>query len=98
MDITDHIAATLNEHDIDDYVDHLERDGPEVGIYCIKCGWKGTTQREANEHLAQMIAADMGFTQEWSDDIGGPDWMRYSRWVSETEQHPGPSRLAAGLD
>jgi hypothetical protein len=74
VDITDHIAATLNEHDIDDYCDELDNGEMESGIYCIKCGWKGTTQREANAHLAQMIEADLGMSSErrtCEDGFGG---------------------------
>lgn len=47
--------------------------------------------------IVEAIVDGLGLTQEWSDDIAGPDWQRYSRWVTETTAHPGPSRLAAGL-
>lgn len=39
----------------------------------------------------------LGLQREWSDDVAGADWCRYSRWVSETTRQPGPRRIAAGL-
>lgn len=51
---------------------------------------------EAFTEAAELIAA-LGLTLEWSDDLAGPDWQRYSRWVGKTTDHPGPKRLAAGL-
>lgn len=47
--------------------------------------------------LADDLVSELGLKQEWSDDLAGPEWCRYSRWVTETTSHPGPKRLAAGL-
>lgn len=49
------------------------------------------------EHQAEMIVAELGITEEWSSDVAGPQWMQYCRWVTETVNHPGPKRIAAGL-
>lgn len=57
--LSEHIAEVLNQHDIDDYADEV--DG-STGIYCIKCGWKGTTQREANAHLADALVSELDLT------------------------------------
>jgi hypothetical protein len=49
------------------------------------------------DRLAELLVTELGLHQEWSDDIAGPDWARYSRWVTKTVRNSGPSRLAAGL-
>lgn len=43
------------------------------------------------------LLSALGLEQEWTDDVAGPDWQRYSRWVSKTTKHPGLKRVAAGL-
>jgi hypothetical protein len=50
-----------------------------------------------NLAIADAVIAVLGLTQVWSDDVAGPDWQRYSYWRTPTVDHPGPSRLAAGL-
>jgi hypothetical protein len=56
--LSDHIAEVLNQHDIDDYAD----DDGTSGIHCLKCGWKGTYQREANQHLADVLVSELDLT------------------------------------
>jgi hypothetical protein len=60
-------------------------------LTCTVCG---SFFRNAGEHATRIASAVLAlFSEEWSDDVGGPDWARYCRWVSETEVHHGPKYL-----
>lgn len=45
-----------------------------------------------NSYAAQAAAVveKLGLTEEWSDDIGGPEWGRHRRFITPRQFHPGP--------
>jgi hypothetical protein len=46
--------------------------------------------REVFRTQARAIIEAIGLTPEWSDDIAGPEWCRYTRWVTKWVTHRGP--------
>lgn len=61
--------------------------------------WHQLMDAERQEYrvMAVAVISALGLTEEWSDDVAGPDWQRYRRLVTPPVAYPGPKRIAAGL-
>lgn len=70
--------------------------GEDGGFCCTaaECDWTGQGG-DFYTHVAQVLTAELKLTDEWSDDIAGPDWGRHHRWVTPRTFYPGPGRLAS---
>lgn len=50
---------------------------------------------EHAERVGRKIAKALGLTEVVTDDVGGPEWAQYSRWVTPTIVKHGPRYLAS---
>lgn len=71
--------------DVDTMVADVAAHRP-YGLDC-KCGRPINSDADWARHLVEVL----GLREEWSDDIGGPDWGSHCRMVSGSSFHPGPN-------